>query len=66
MTQKEIQTDYMGFREVLAYLPGITERYLRYMIATGQIPHFKPTPRKLLFKRSDLDAWLERRRVEVE
>ena len=66
MTQKEIQTDYMGFKEVLEYLPGITERYLRYMVATGQVPHMKPTPRKLLFRKSDLDAWLERRKVEVE
>lgn len=64
--ERAAETDYMGFREVLSYLPGVTERYLRYMVATGQVPHYKPTPRKIIFKRSDLDAWLERRKVEVE
>ncbi|WP_261646194.1 AlpA family transcriptional regulator [Curtobacterium sp. C2H10] len=42
------------------YLPGMTVPLLAQLRYTGTGPRFlKPTPRKVLYKRSDVDAWLE-------
>ncbi len=57
---------YLSFKTVLEVLPEFSERYLRYLVATKQIPHIKPTKRKLLFDPDEIDRWLKERSVKEE
>jgi excisionase family DNA binding protein len=38
-------------------------RTVRLWLRSQSLPHYKPTAKVLLFRRSDLDRWLERSRV---
>lgn len=52
---------YLTLQEAAAYL-SISERSIRERL--DEIPHFRPLEgRKLLFKRSELDGWMEGFRV---
>jgi len=47
---------------------GLTERYVRHLVATNQIPHWKvgKTYRApLVFDQNELDAWFAEHRVEA-
>lgn len=49
-------TDLEGLLEAL---PGNwSKRYVYYLIQTKQIPHYKPTKRKLIFNLDDVEKWL--------
>jgi excisionase family DNA binding protein len=52
--------------DVLEMLPGFSQRYLYYLVASKQIPHIKPTKRKVLFDPDDLQKWLGSRKIGVE
>ena len=64
MTEMEKWTDLEGLRGTL---PGKwSKRYIYYLVQTKQIPHYKPSPNKLLFNLEDVEAWLLASRVEPE
>ena len=52
---------YLSLAEASQYL-SISERSLRGSLET--LPHFRFGSRKVLFKRSELDKWMERWRVK--
>ena len=47
---------FISFQEACAFL-GFSESYMYKLTAAGMIPFCKPTGKKLLFKRSELEAW---------
>ncbi|WP_420368593.1 helix-turn-helix transcriptional regulator [Curtobacterium sp. L1-20] len=52
--------EYMTTKRTAEYVPGMTEPLLAQLRFRGTGPRFlKPSPRKVLYKRSDVDAWLE-------
>ncbi len=59
MTEK----NFLTTTEAAAYL-GTTINYL-YKLSTQRhrIPYYSPSGRKLLFKREELDEWIEKTRV---
>ena len=56
------QSDVFNEAEAAAYLHQ-KPRTIRDWRATRGLPCFKPTAKVTLYKRADLDAWLERTRV---
>lgn len=42
---------------------GVSERTTRRLIDSGELPAYKPTLRKILVYREDLDAFLESHRT---
>lgn len=55
---------YLRLKDAAAYL-AVSERLVEREFQAGRLGGFKPSPRVLRFRRSDLDAWMERGRVEV-
>ena len=53
---------FMGLKEVTEYLP-LSERTIRDHLS--EIPHFR-CGRKIIFKRSEIDKWMEAFRVRDE
>ncbi|GAB2973577.1 hypothetical protein GCM10027282_09960 [Frigoribacterium salinisoli] len=52
--------EYLTPKDVTKLAPGITEPLLAQLRFRGTGPQFlKPTPRKVLYRRSDVEAWLE-------
>ena len=59
MTEKT----FLTVKEAAAYI-GTTPNYLyKLMSQKHRIPYYAPTGRKCLFKRTELDAWIEQSRV---
>ena len=56
-----MEKDLMTKAEVMAFL-RISKRTLDQLMKAREIPFFK-LKRKVLFKRDDLDRWLETKRV---
>jgi excisionase family DNA binding protein len=52
----------MDLGEAAAYL-HVSKQTLYRMTSQSQIPHFKPSGKKVYFLREDLDSWLTRNRV---
>jgi excisionase family DNA binding protein len=47
---------------------GLTERYVRHLVATRQIPFYKvgeSAKAPLIFDQAELDNWFDQHRVEV-
>lgn len=57
-------TDLFSEAEAAAYLHQ-QPRTLRLWRAARGLPHFKPTSKVVLYRRADLDAWLEQTRVAM-
>lgn len=49
----------MTVREVASYLQ-MDERYLYRLVASGAIPHYRVAARTIRFKRSEIEAWMEK------
>lgn len=56
--------DLMSDKEAAEYL-RITSRTLRLWRAVRGLPFIKITSKEIRYRRSDLDSWLNRHRVEV-
>ena len=58
-----MEKNYLTMKEAAEYL-GTTVNYL-YKLTSQQhrIPYYSPTGRKTLFKRQELDEWIERSRI---
>jgi DNA-binding transcriptional MerR regulator len=57
--------DILTDPEAAAYLGGVTPRTLRLWRHTRGLPHLKLTSKVIRYRRTDLDAWLNRHRVSI-
>jgi excisionase family DNA binding protein len=48
----------LSINEAAEYL-GLAKKTLYNMVWQKKIPHYKPCPKKILFRMEQLDAWLE-------
>ena len=56
--------EFFGKRDAASYC-ALSERTLDTARATGHLPFYRFSVRKVLFRRSDLDTWLAKMRIEV-
>jgi excisionase family DNA binding protein len=59
--QNLLRKDVLNLNEACAYL-DISASHLYKLTSQKSIPHFCPQGKKLYFKRSELDEWLQRNR----
>ena len=59
--QNLLRKDVLNLNEACAYL-DLSASHLYKMTSQKQIPHFCPQGKKLYFKRTELDQWLQRNR----
>ncbi|WP_068492495.1 helix-turn-helix transcriptional regulator [Pseudoclavibacter helvolus] len=60
MTIQASTIDYLTADAVCELVPGLTKKQLSNLRYLGQGPKFlKPTPRKVLYRRADVIAWVE-------
>ncbi|MCZ2129593.1 MAG: helix-turn-helix domain-containing protein [Bacteroidia bacterium] len=59
--QNLLQKTVLNFNEACKYL-DVSPSHLYKLTSTKHIPHFCPQGKKLYFKRSELDDWLQRNR----
>jgi len=52
---------YLDLPQAATYL-SLSERYIRKHLS--EIPHYRVGPRKLLFRRSELDQWMKQWQVQ--
>ena len=53
----------LTFNEAAQYL-DISKSYLYKLTCKNQVPHFKPTGKRIYFSKSELDTWLLRNPVK--
>lgn len=56
---------FLSSSEAARYL-GVTISYLYKMTSKKMIPYYNPGGKKLLFKPSELDDWIEKSRVPTD
>ena len=49
--------------EVISYT-GFSQKQIYKLTSTRAIPHYKPSGRKLFFKKDELDEWITQGRVK--
>lgn len=59
--QTLLKKEVLNFNEACQYL-ALSQSHLYKLTSTKQIPHFCPNQKKLYFKRTELDTWLQRNR----
>lgn len=59
--QNLLQKTVLNFNEACIFL-DVSPSHLYKLTSTKSIPHFCPQGKKLYFKRSELDDWLQRNR----
>jgi excisionase family DNA binding protein len=59
-----MEKNILSFGEFLEYT-GLSESLVYKLTAARKIPHYKPTGRKIFFKRDEVDAWLLRNRIKT-
>lgn len=57
-----IEKEFLTTKEAAAYL-GMALSYLYKMTAKKSIPFYTPTGKKIYFKKSELDEWMNSSRV---
>ena len=50
--------------EVISYT-GFSQKQIYKLTSSRQIPHYKPSGRKLFFKKDELDEWITQGRVKT-
>lgn len=60
-SQSLLQKEVLNFNEACQYL-DISQSHLYKLTSTKQVPHFCPQGKRLYFKRTKLDDWLQRNR----
>ena len=61
--QSASQKEMFDFKEAMGYL-NVSKHQLYKLVESGCIPHYKPSGRKLYFKRTELLGWLQTNRVD--
>ena len=59
--QNLLQKTVLNFNEACTHL-DVSQSHLYKLTSTRQVPHFCPQGKKLYFKRTELDEWLQRNR----
>ena len=59
--QNILKKEILNFSETCLYL-NVSESHLYKLTSRKEIPHFCPQGKKLYFKRSELEIWLQRNR----
>jgi len=49
--------------EVISYT-GFSQKQIYKLTSSRQIPHYKPSGRKLFFKKDEIDEWITQGRVK--
>lgn len=57
-----MEKKFLTAKETAEYI-GTTLNYLYKLTSHHQIPYYSPTGRRCLFKREEIDAWIEKSRV---
>jgi len=63
--QVMFQKEMLDFKETKVYL-NVSDAQLYKLVESRAIPHYKPSGRKLYFKRSELLEWLQANRIESQ
>ncbi len=58
------QKKVLNFAETAEYL-SVSKSHLYKMTSTMQIPHYKPTGKRIYFKQEELENWLLRNRIKT-
>jgi excisionase family DNA binding protein len=53
----------LSFEEAAAYL-DLSKSYLYLLTSTKQIPHYKPSGKRIYFDRQELDQWVRQNRIK--
>ena len=59
------KVEYLTAKEAAAFI-GVSINYFYKLTSQHKLPMYNPTGRKLLFKRSELDAWVMAARVSTD
>lgn len=59
-----MEKNILSFEETVEYT-GFSDSYLYKLTSGRKIPHYKPTGRKIFFKREEIDAWLLRNPIKT-
>jgi excisionase family DNA binding protein len=59
------EVQYLTAKQAASYI-GASINYFYKLTSGHKLPYYNPTGRKLLFKRSELDAWIEAARVPTD
>jgi excisionase family DNA binding protein len=59
---KRYEKEILNLQEASAYL-NISGSTIYKRTSQGNIPHYKPNGKLILFKKEDLDEWIEARRI---
>lgn len=57
------QKTVLNIDEATIYL-SVSKSHLYKMTSAGRIPHYKPTGKRIYFKRNELENWMLRNRVK--
>ena len=57
--------DFLTAKEAAEYI-GASLNYFYKLTSSHRLPMYNPTGRKLLFKRCELQAWIEQSRVSTD
>jgi excisionase family DNA binding protein len=57
--------DFLTAKEAAGYI-GASLNYFYKLTSSHRLPMYNPTGRKLLFKRCELQAWIEQSRVSTD
>lgn len=57
--------EFLTAREASVFI-GTSLNYFYKLTCSHKLPMYNPTGRKLLFKRSELQAWIEKSRVSTD
>ena len=57
------QSRPMNLTEVAEYL-SVSKQCIYNLSSRGEIPHYKPNGKRVYFRKSEIDAWWSRRRIE--
>ena len=58
-----IEKNILTVDEVISYT-GFSQKQIYKLTSTRAIPHYKPSGRKLFFKKDELDEWITQGRVK--
>jgi excisionase family DNA binding protein len=59
-----IEKNILTVDEVVNYT-GFSQKQIYKLTSTRQIPHYKPSGRKLFFKKNEIDEWITRGRIDT-
>ncbi|MDA9588509.1 helix-turn-helix domain-containing protein [Flavobacteriaceae bacterium] len=56
--------NFLTVEEMMKYT-GFSQKQIYKLTSTRTIPHYKPSGRKLFFKKDEIDKWINRGRIDT-